>query len=157
LRDREDDVVLLAQYFLAQLNQQENAQKRFSQSGLARLESHPWPGNVRELKNAVHRAFILADEVIGEDCLPINGTEKPVTSTRDSELEMRVGMSIADVEKRLILHTLDSFGRNMKRTAEVLGISLKTLYNRLNEYKRAAGSEREPVEAGADSQSTNET
>ena len=64
LRERGDDVLLLARHFLARLNRSEGLEKRFTRAALERIRKHPWPGNVRQLKNAVQRAFILADEVI---------------------------------------------------------------------------------------------
>jgi DNA-binding NtrC family response regulator len=95
---------------------------------------------VRELKNAVQRAFILADDEIAAELLPTDRPNEPLIEGGNG-LHLRVGMSIAEAEKRLILATLDGHARNMKRTAEVLGISLKTLYNRMNEYKREGGFE----------------
>jgi DNA-binding NtrC family response regulator len=67
LRERREDVDLLAEHFLAQLNKEHDTGKDFMRPALNRLRSHSWPGNVRELKNLVHRAFILADEHIGLD------------------------------------------------------------------------------------------
>ncbi|MFP3939134.1 MAG: sigma-54 interaction domain-containing protein [Thermoanaerobaculia bacterium] len=64
LRERGDDVLLLARHFLERLNRSEGLEKRFTRAALERIRKHPWPGNVRQLKNAVQRAFILADEVI---------------------------------------------------------------------------------------------
>ena len=86
---------------------------------------------MRELKNVVQRAFILAEEDVGIDALPLGVHEE----TGASSLAMRVGTSIAEMERRLILATLEHFDGDKKRAAAVLGISLKTLYNRLNEYK----------------------
>src|SRR5690606_16274900 len=64
LRDRGDDVVLLAQHFLAKLNREADTQKHFSDASLLTLTQYDWPGNVRELKNAVERAFILSDDLL---------------------------------------------------------------------------------------------
>jgi DNA-binding NtrC family response regulator len=108
---------------------------------LVRLRSHPWPGNVRELRNVVHRAFIVADEAIGADALPLQSAATP--GCREVEaggLLFRPGTRIVEVEKVLIVSTLDHFDGDKKRTAEALGISLKTLYNRLNEYGRGRNS-----------------
>jgi DNA-binding NtrC family response regulator len=138
LRQREGDVELLATYFLAQLNRKEETNKRFTHEAMERLRRHGWPGNVRELQNVVQRAFILADEEITPDCLPpeIDGSAGAV----EPLLHMRVGTSLAEIEKRLILATLDQFQGDKKKTAETLGVSLKTLYNRLNEYRENAGA-----------------
>jgi DNA-binding NtrC family response regulator len=132
LRDRREDVDLLAEHFLALLNKEHDTSKEFTRPALNRLRSHSWPGNVRELKNLVHRAFILAEDHIGLDCLPLG-----VQETAASSLNLKVGTSLGEAERRLILATLEEAEGDKKKAAEVLGISLKTLYNRLNEYKSA--------------------
>ncbi len=132
LRDRGDDVDLLAQYFLSELNQHEGTAKTLSEEAMERFREHSWPGNVRELKNVVHRAYIMADGEITPRCLP---HELGGDSGGARSLHFQVGASIADVEKRLILATLELHGGNKRKAAEVLGVSLKTLYNRLNTYK----------------------
>ena len=132
LRERKDDVDLLAEHFLSQLNKEQGTSKDFTRPALQRLRTHNWPGNVRELKNLVHRAYILAEEHIGIDSLPLGVQETP-----GSNLNVKVGTSLGEVEQRLILATLEDCEGDKKKAAEVLGISLKTLYNRLNEYKSA--------------------
>jgi two-component system response regulator AtoC len=132
LRDRREDVDLLAEHFLALLNKEHDTSKEFTRPALNRLRSHTWPGNVRELKNLVHRAFILAEDHIGLDSLPLG-----VQETAGSSLNLKVGTSLGEAERRLILATLEEAEGDKKKAAEVLGISLKTLYNRLNEYKSA--------------------
>ena len=133
LRERTDDIDLLINHFVRQINTIEGREKRFSESALEKLRTHPWPGNVRELKNVVYRSYILADDSIGPDCLPAEiGTSE---SAFGPFLHLKVGSSIADVEKNLIMATLEEFHGNKKKAAEILGISLKTLYNRLNFYK----------------------
>ncbi len=132
LRDRNGDVEMLAAYFLSQLNERQGTAKRFSGEAMDRLRNHSWPGNVRELKNVVHRAFIMADEEITPRCLPREvGGESGV----NRGLNFQIGASIADVEQRLILATLEAYAGNKRKAAEVLGVSLKTLYNRLNTYR----------------------
>ena len=133
LRDRGDDVELLADHFLRLLNKAESTNKMFTKPAMERLRSHSWPGNVRELKNLVHHAFILADDEIGPNCLPpeLGGSE----DFSSPSLHMKVGISIAEADRRLILATLDQYGDDKKKAADVLGISLKTLYNRINAYK----------------------
>ncbi len=145
LRQRQDDVDLLANHFLQQLNQANGTSKQFSKSALQRLRSHRWPGNVRELKNLVHRAFILADDEIGPECLPsdVDGPSEMISIGNAGSgpmLQVRVGTSVAEAERRLVLATLDQFQGDKQRAAEVLGISLKTLYNRLNAYKSEASA-----------------
>jgi two-component system, NtrC family, response regulator HydG len=131
LRERPGDVELLAEYFLEQLNRQEQSVKRFTPSCLERLARHEWPGNVRELKNVVQRAYILAETEIGPDSLPLGATADPRPV---GNLTLKVGMSIAEAERRLLLATLESCSGDKKKASEILQISLKTLYNRLREY-----------------------
>lgn len=139
LREREDDVELLAHYFLANLNDEEGTSKRLSGDSLLCLRQHHWPGNVRELRNAVHRAFILASGEL--DLRSIVGRPMVQASVGD-ELTLRipVGTNLADVERWMIIATLRKCGGNKTRAAALLGVSLKTLYNRLNAY-RAQGLE----------------
>jgi len=137
LRERGEDVELLANHFLAELNREEGTEKRFTAPALVRLRGHSWPGNVRELRNVVHRAFIVSDETIGADALPLQAAAAAGGGEAEAgRLLFRPGTRIAEVEKALIVATLDHFDQDKKRTAEALGISLKTLYNRLNEYGR---------------------
>jgi DNA-binding NtrC family response regulator len=131
LRERGEDVVLLAEAFLEELNRgQEGPPKAFTRAALARLRAHSWPGNVRELRNVVQRAFILAPNDVDEDAIPLGA---PPGGSGDS-LVFRVGASVADVERRLILATLDHCAGDKRKAADILGISVKTLYNRLNVY-----------------------
>lgn len=131
LRDRGGDVELLAEQCLSELNAAAGTAKHLTRACLEKLRRHGWPGNVRELKNVIQRAFILAEEDVGVDSLPLGVTEfVPAAS-----LVMQVGTPIAEMERRLILATLDQCEGDKKKAAEILEISLKTLYNRLNEYK----------------------
>jgi two-component system, NtrC family, response regulator HydG len=132
LRERREDIELLAEHFLAELNKQESSAKVFSEAALERLRTYDWPGNVRELRNAIHRAFILAEDEIGPELLPVGA---PVVASAEPGLEIKVGMTVADAERRLILATLHGCGGDKKKAADVLRISLKTLYNRIKEYR----------------------
>jgi two-component system, NtrC family, response regulator AtoC len=136
LRSRPEDIELLAEHFLAELNRGAGSSKRWTLAALERLRENPWTGNVRELHNATRRAFILGDEKIGPEVLP------PATAVRTESasgpvLEVKVGTSIARVEQRVIVATLEFTAGDKKRAADILGISLKTLYNRLNVYAAA--------------------
>ena len=132
LGERRGDVLLLAVHFLNLLNASSGQPaKRFSPDALVALNEQQWPGNVRELRNAVQRAFILSDEIIGADTVLLPA------ATQDSaaqQLEIAVGTSLADADKKLILATLERCAGARKTSAELLGISLKTLYNRLAQY-----------------------
>ncbi len=130
LREREGDAELLAQHFLRQLNDAEGTEKAFSRQAVVTLRSHGWPGNVRELKNAVQRAYILAD-----DCVDMDFASVDCTAPVGNCLRIPVGTSLADIEREVIYATLDMCQGSKRRCAEMLGISLKTLYNRLAEYQ----------------------
>ncbi len=137
LRERGSDIDLLADHFLNLLNKAEGTAKVFSRAVRDRLRSHTWPGNVRQLQNLVHHAYILADDEIGPQCLP-DDIAGPLTASGDTGapgLSMNVGMSIGEAEHRLILATLEECGGDKNKAARILGVSLKTLYNRLNSYK----------------------
>jgi two-component system response regulator AtoC len=131
LRERGSDVELLAQHFLDGLNAAHGTNKVFSPDGLASLSTYHWPGNVRELRNYIQRAFILSDHMIDAAALaPAITAQSPVGLT----LAIPVGTSLAEVDRKLIFATLELCGGVKKRAADILGISLKTLYNRLEEY-----------------------
>ena len=136
LRNRGDDVDLIAEHFLGELNAQAGTQKRFSALARMTLRQHTWPGNVRELKNCIERAFILADQTL--ELAPLIQSAKSADPANDRErLEIRVGSRIYDMERSLIEATLDYFQGNKRRAADALGCSLKTLYNKLNGYSQS--------------------
>jgi DNA-binding NtrC family response regulator len=135
LRNRDHDVELLAEHFLRELNREAETQKRWSRAALERIRGNPWTGNVRELHNAVRRAFILGGDEIGPETLPEGDASATVEREGGPVLEVRVGSSISKMEERLILATLELTEGDKRKAAEILGISLKTLYNRLNVYK----------------------
>lgn len=151
LADREGDISLLAEFFLQRLNRDkpDNTPKRFSAEASRWLEQHPWTGNVRELQNTVQRAFIMADEEITPEYFPASPepstVAKTAVSVSDEGLNVPVGTPIDEVERQLIQMTLKKYKGDKPKTAETLGISLKTLYNRLNQYENdtSSGSDRE--------------
>ena len=140
LRERPGDISLLAQHFLDNLGRLEGARKRLADTTLERLVAYSWPGNVRELRNVVHSAYILADMCIEVDDLPgevragVPSNRSRQGADRDPMREL-VGIPIAEVERRLITATLSHCAGNKVKAAELLGISVKTLYNRLNSYQ----------------------
>jgi two-component system response regulator AtoC len=148
LRERPGDIDLLAAHFLAEQNRECGTSKVFSRDALERLRGNSWPGNVRELRNVVQRAHILAGDEITADVLPLSDPAPPASPGNGQVLQIRVGTSIERVEQRLILATLELTGGDKKKAAEILCISLKTLYNRLNVYdavRDARASEQAPV------------
>jgi two-component system, NtrC family, response regulator AtoC len=132
LRERKDDLPLLAEHFLTEMCASEGRQKQFTPSAHAQIEEYHWPGNVRELRNVVQRAYVMADgPEVGAEWL---GIEK--TAPQDATaIKVRIGTPLADVERALIVATLNLNGGHKERTAARLGVSLKTLYNRLKEYQ----------------------
>ncbi|MDB0566305.1 sigma-54-dependent transcriptional regulator [Ralstonia solanacearum] len=142
LRERGKDVELLAQHFLDQLNAHNNTKKTFLPQAMDTLRAYNWPGNVRELRNYVQRAYIMSDDTgISTEAVPLQVSTTQTSS--GSTLTIPVGTSLASADKKIILATLEQCGGVKKRAAELLGISLKTLYNRLEEYGNSSNSEGE--------------
>ncbi|MGV8899671.1 MAG: sigma-54-dependent transcriptional regulator [Burkholderiaceae bacterium] len=133
LRQREQDVTLLANAYLDELNRAGCSAKTFAPDALILLQNHNWPGNVRELRNAIHRAYILADDLIDAKSFALQ-PEKP-DQTAGPFIQVRVGSTVAEMERRLILATLEQCQGAKEKAADMLGVSLKTLYNRLREYE----------------------
>jgi DNA-binding NtrC family response regulator len=146
LRDHREDIPLLVQAFIEEFNEKYGKGiGGVDDPALAALEAAPWPGNVRELRNTLERAVIVcADQRIGlghladlsanegpdaASPLPVDLSEAP-----GDALAVPIGTSIDEAEKQLILRTLASQDNNKTRTAQVLGISLKTLHNKLKAY-----------------------
>ncbi len=137
LRERREDVPLLVQYFVEKFNS--DSGKRVAgvhPDALELLKNHDWPGNIRELRNSVERAVILCDgELITREHLP------PDMAARGPERQsfrLPFGLTLDTVEKEYILGSLQRNGGNKARTAEILGVSEKTLYNKLNRYAAEA-------------------
>jgi len=138
LRERPQDVGLIASHFLDEISRREGDVKRFSARALERLAAYPWPGNVRELRNIVHRSYVMAlHNVIDDECVP-SATDAPASQPASRNgtpvLAIEIGTSLAEIERKVTLATFEHFGRHKERTAAALGVSLKTLYNRLKEY-----------------------
>jgi DNA-binding NtrC family response regulator len=135
LRQRREDLPLLVQAFLNEFNGRNNRQVlAVSQEAMRILESYSWPGNVRELRNVMERATILSDgEFIEPKHLPPNLVEAPPSS--GPALAISPGTTVEEAERRLILMTLEHTRDNKTRAAQILGISLKTLHNKLNKLK----------------------
>jgi len=137
LRDRNGDIDLLAEYFLSQLNREEGTNKKFSLGSRRKMADYAWPGNVRELKNMIRRAYILSEDLVEMDALPTGPVPSAAPSSPAAPDGIQVGMSLSEIERHFILATLEHFGGDKRKAAEVLGISLKTIYNRLNNYSAA--------------------
>jgi len=145
LRERKEDIPLLAFHFLSQIEEKERRGfKSFEERALAALSGHDWPGNVRELKNAVHRAYVLSDppEIqteAAEAVLTDSGAAelRPVAGDEGTwpAVPVRVGDTLQAVEKKLLTATLLAVKGDKRVAAELLGVSLKTIYNKLKEYQ----------------------
>jgi len=134
LRERTDDIEPLSKHFVQKYcNLNMITQKKISPSALESLKAHSWPGNVRELENSIHRAVLMAE---GETIIPedIFGLSGPIRAEKSESSPILVGKKVAEVEKELILHTLDHCLGNRTHAANILGISIRTLRNKLKEY-----------------------
>ena len=138
LAARGGDIEFIASYFLGELNREQGTTKRFAEDALQLLRGYDWPGNVRELHNVVQRAYIMGDSSIAASCVPLQADLLPrrpaAPVEKPAHLDVRVGMSLAEAERVLLLATLKETAGNKRRTAEQLGISLKTLYERLRAW-----------------------
>jgi two-component system response regulator AtoC len=124
LRERKEDILPLAQYFL----QQHDPNKIFSLEAKQKLLEYSWPGNIRELANIIQRTMVLSSNaVIGAEDLHL---EEPVTGTSPKKL-----FTLKELEKKHILDTLVAYEQNRTQTAKALGISVRTLRNKLSSYR----------------------
>ena len=138
LRDRPGGLRVLSQHFLAQFGQMYKKDLRsVSADALRCLESYSWPGNVRELKNVIQRAVLVAeDEELTPDLLPAR-IRNAGESDRESllaSLPIHIGMTLEAAEKEFIAMTLASAAGNKKKAASILGISRRTLYDKLKRH-----------------------
>ena len=135
LRERSGDIPLLVRHFMDQFNREFKKRCRGVTDGaLGALRRHAWPGNVRELRNVIERATILAEgEFIEPRHLPPGLVDAPPTG--QPALALAPGTTVEEAERSLILMTLEHTRDNKTRAAQILGISLKTLHNKLNRLK----------------------
>jgi len=136
LRARIQDVPLLVDHFLGQAQTASGPEtRRFSSEDGARLRGYHWPGNVRELRHVVLRAAIMTDP--NESALRLPERFDSPFNEPNGQQGLAIGRSIRDVERELIMRTLEHLNGDKRAAAETLGISLNTLYNRLNAYEAA--------------------
>ncbi len=139
LRARDRDACLLARSFLGELNSEAGTDKVFNAGVDEFVLGYDWPGNVRELRNCVERAFILADhELVLDDSLLIS-CRRTAEDLTDG-IALRVGTSLDEAERQLIIATLDEAAGNKRKAAAILGCSIKTLYNKLQHYRLPASA-----------------
>ncbi len=136
MRDHLEDLPSLVESLLADLNRKHNsAVKSIAHEVLEAFRRYSWPGNVRELRNTLERAVVTrSGEVLTKNGLPPDFGSPRKPGVEDG-LYLRPGMSVAEAERLLILETLNSTQNNKTRAAEMLGVSLKTLHNKLKEYE----------------------
>lgn len=140
LRERREDVAPLIDHFVSHFARENGRREMKMEPGTREaLEKYDWPGNVRELQNAIERAVVLAggDTLTRRDFPILNGPAAPSANGNDGGV--RVGATVADMEKELILKTLERCGDNRTKAAEVLQISVRTLRNKLKEYGVRSG------------------
>ncbi|MCB2108990.1 MAG: sigma-54-dependent Fis family transcriptional regulator, partial [Rhodobacteraceae bacterium] len=133
LRERPGDIEPLAVHFIKKCSEENDVpERRLSGDALATLKAHSWPGNVRELENTMHRAVLLAngDEIDAAAIMLSDG----VSSADVGNTGSLVGRTVADVERDLIIDTLKHTLGNRTHAARILGISIRTLRNKLNAY-----------------------
>jgi DNA-binding NtrC family response regulator len=140
LRSHAADIVPIAEKMIADMNEKHGCRvSGMSPELCARLTSYRWPGNVRELRNTIERAVVLKGEGrLGAEDLPPGFGEAvttPAAAASDTAVHVEVGTTVDEAERQLILKTLTSTLNNKTRAAEILGISTKTLQNKLKEYR----------------------
>jgi DNA-binding NtrC family response regulator len=147
LRERREDIPLLVQHFIEKFTGETGKHVHGATPGaMVVLQAYAWPGNIRELRNTVERGMILVDgDMIGEEHLPPD-MRPQAANAGVAALQLPLGIPLREVEKEYVLASLRRNGGNKARTAELLGISEKTLYNKLHRYAARAG---ERVGAGA--------
>jgi len=142
LRQRKDDIDLLAHHFLTKYSRLNHKKiSGFSDAAVEELIKHDWNGNVRELENTIERAVLIS---CGEHILPENLLMEPSESRIQSPeaRALKAGITVHDMEKELIFRTLEEVNDNRTHAAELLGISIRTLRNKLREYKEEADAQK---------------
>ena len=152
LRERREDIALLAKSFLDRLNRRHSQLKELSDGLIQHLRRQDWPGNVRELENYIEKLYVLTPHKVISSDIPGGGDDRPATAigghvstsrqpasntaapNAEDAIRALIGLPVDEVEKRLILATLAHFGGNKSKAARQLQIGVKTLYRKLIEY-----------------------
>jgi DNA-binding NtrC family response regulator len=145
LREHKEDIAAISESILRDMNlKHERNVTGVDDEMLSRLIAYDWPGNVRELRNTIERAVILCGEgyLSARDLPPGFGVRSvfPTPEPSPNAVQVEVGTTVDEAERRLIVKTLESTQNNKTRAAEILGISLKTLHNKLKEYGSAGAA-----------------
>jgi two-component system, NtrC family, response regulator AtoC len=147
LRERLEDIPLFSHFFLQKLNENEDKNvDKIDGDFIEALQAYEWPGNVRELRNVINRAFIMArTDTLTLDCLPDKLAGGRRKRSRNS-VSIPLGQPMEEVERIVIEETLNMTDGDRRKTAEILGISYKTLYNKTKKYKSAGADDDEEEE-----------
>ncbi|BBO88305.1 sigma-54-dependent transcriptional regulator [Desulfosarcina ovata] len=133
LRERNNDIPLLANHFFERFSKQnQSTMTRISDSAMELLSRQKWPGNVRELENTIERGVLIGH---GEELLPEHLFMEEVFQDDNRKPSLEAGMTVREMEKELIFNTLNAVEDNRTHAAKMLGISIRTLRNKLNEYR----------------------
>ncbi|RLQ20657.1 sigma-54-dependent Fis family transcriptional regulator [Seongchinamella sediminis] len=135
LRRRGADIPGLAQYFLRELNEKHGTALVLTDGAHQVLEDYEWPGNVRELRHLVERAYIMSESSIDEELAQAIREQGRGMSVAEDMVSVPVGTTIAEMERKLIIATLEQVEYDKAKAADKLGVSIKTLYNRLKSYE----------------------
>lgn len=138
LRERKDDIAMLVEHFITRFNNENGYSVEGLENGcMQTLLQHDWPGNIRELENVIERAVVLTRAgLINPSIFNFHSHSQ----LKDGSEGVQVGLTVADMEKQLIYKTLEHCNQNRTRAAELLGISIRTLRNKINEYECPQGS-----------------
>jgi len=136
LRARMEDLALLTGFLLREIGQREGLFKHATPAAIEQMTNYCWPGNVRELQNVLHHSYVMTPgREIKHPWLPRAPQPAVGVARRGENFTVPMGTTLAQVERAVILATLEQCGQNRERTAATLGVSLKTLYNRLKQYE----------------------
>ncbi|RKY01878.1 sigma-54-dependent Fis family transcriptional regulator, partial [Candidatus Poribacteria bacterium] len=138
LRERKDDIPLLAEHFLKIYNRQHGKEiKGFSEGAMRKLMNYHWPGNIRQLRNVIEQAVILCPgDIITEEYI---NPERRRSSA--NQIVIPIGTPLHEAEKIIILRTLEACGNVKSKAAEILGITARTIRNKLKAYAMEEGRE----------------
>lgn len=136
LRERQEDILPLAEYFIRKLCEENHKElKKLNAEAKKKLIGYNWPGNVRELANILERAVVLnTSERISAEEIYLNNPFENLNEPTNENQALPIGISLQELERRLIIETLQKMNNNRTKTAEMLGISVRTLRNKLQEY-----------------------
>jgi transcriptional regulator with PAS, ATPase and Fis domain len=153
LREHKEDIPDLVQHLLAEMGVKHGRKVgAISEAVMNQFRNYSWPGNVREMRNTLERAIIVCEgSLIETKHLPPGFGQAPMRMSAEDpdSVHLGVGTTVEEAEKQLIIKTLEATSNNKTRAAEILGISLKTLHNKLKEYGSASVESGAPQEDGA--------